>query len=187
MFLFSSDSAGNENYLSKLVKLVGLKSLHIWNGAIKREEDDDWSVAEHEWSMLKECTALRHVEVMVLNDGVLKWLNHHCVLIEELVVTGHFNKEEGDVRAWDRLSLPKLTMLVVHESMCPYEDDGDDMEYAADEEHTPSILMDIRRTGKISVLDRYFGFRLTRLSVCMTFKYQWVSYHHVLPIVRSFF
>ncbi|CZR54088.1 uncharacterized protein PAC_03971 [Phialocephala subalpina] len=176
MFLFNSDSAVNENYLSKLVKLDGLKALHIWNGAIKREEDDDWSVAEHKWSMLKECTALRHVEVMVLNDGVLKWLNHHCILIEELVVTGHFNKEEGDVRAWDKLSSLKLTMLVVHESTCPCEDDGDDIEYAEDEEHTPGILMGIRGTRKISVLDRYFGFRLTRLSICMTFKYQWKQF-----------
>lgn len=201
MFLEESDGEC-ENYLAKLVVLGSLQTLHIWNGLVM-EPDIDFDAMEPEtdWSMLNDCTSVRHLEVTRLEDDLRKWLNTDGRFVEELVLVEPLNMNDHNIRNLDRLKLPNLKTLFMSEQGASQTDDESDSEseHGSDLQiRTDGILwvngnlpdpnspvaatpdatgVRVLSNSIKSVLDRLHdhGSQLERLALSLDLETQWVS------------
>jgi hypothetical protein len=188
MFLYSPSSPDGSNFLLKLLKVDGLKSLHVFNGLVKGDLDDDEETMEIDWAFLSNCTSLRQLAVTRLQDDVRRWLNNDGKSVQELIVTEHYSMYDDDLDNLDALRLPHLSMLFTREmtvSKCDPEDewsDVDSWELDSDSEDTDLPDLEPQFTPKldrsvITVLDRLYdgGTNLKRLGLCFDFETQWVG------------
>ena len=127
MYLFQSLSSTKKNdFLSKLAKVAGLKTLHIFNDFIKHgSEEEDRESMEIDWSLLNGCESLHQLAVSRLEPDVTDWLNSKGQSVQELVVTHHYTMYSDDLAEFDRLNLPNLTTLFTSEGTVPKRDDDD--------------------------------------------------------------
>jgi hypothetical protein len=116
MYLLKSELTVIDNYLAKLVKISGLRILHIFNGLMKlgsmEEEAESMKV---EWSLFKECTSLHQLSVTRLEDDVRQWLNTVGNSVQELIVTDHYGTYDAELENFNALKLPQLSMLFTAE------------------------------------------------------------------------
>lgn len=124
--LFGSSSPAVGNVLEKMVKIAGLRKLHVFNGFIKYNMDEDRQRMEIDWSLLKDCTSLHQLSVSRLEDDVRKWLNGGGNSVEELIVTDHYSLYDEEMDEWDALNLPNLSMLFTREITVPKRTAEDD-------------------------------------------------------------
>ncbi|KAE9375220.1 hypothetical protein N431DRAFT_402570 [Stipitochalara longipes BDJ] len=126
MYLFGSLLSTNNDFLSKLVKFSGLKTLHIFNDFIKYgNEAEDRESMEIYWSLLNGCDSLHQLAISRLEPDVTDWLNSKGQSVQELIVTHHYTMYDDDLDEFDRLNLPNLTMLFASEgTVAKRDDDG---------------------------------------------------------------
>lgn len=188
MFLHSPSSPDGSNFLLKLLKVDELKSLHVFNGLVKGDMDDDEETMEIDWAFLSNCTSLRQLAVTRLQDDVRQWLNNDGKSVQELIVTEHYSMYDDDLDNLDALRLPHLSMLFTRERTVSKRDpedewsDVDSWELDSDSEDTDLPDLEPQFTPKldrsvITVLDRLYdgGTNLKRLGLCFNFETQWVG------------
>lgn len=113
-YLFSSEK---NDFLSKLVKVAGLKTLHIFNDFIKYDsEEEDHESMEIDWSLLNGCESLHQLAISRLEPDVTDWLNSKGRSVQELMVTHHYTMYDDGLDEFNNLNLPNLTMLFTSES-----------------------------------------------------------------------
>jgi hypothetical protein len=200
MYLFQSASTVTDNYLANLVKVSGLRTLHIFNGVIKIDIDEEAESMKVEWSLFKECISLHQLSVTRLEDDVRQWLNTVGNSVQELIVTDHIGIYDAVLENFNALNLPHLSMLFTAEefgSKPDSEDEWSDTDsfdsqadsqsasesYSSEEEpEDPSdtgsevaSLLNVDRSIR-TVLDRLHdgGSKLTRLCLQLEFETQWV-------------
>jgi hypothetical protein len=126
MCLFQSASTIIENYLAKLVKISGLRTLHIFNGLMKMDIDDEAESMQVEWSLFKDCTSLHQLSVTRLEDDVRQWLNTVGNSVQELIVTDHIGIYDPILENFNALNLPHLSMLFTAEEFSSKPDSEDE-------------------------------------------------------------
>jgi hypothetical protein len=127
MYLFQSLLSTKKNdFLSKLAKVAGLKTLHVFNDFIKHGSvEEDRESIEIDWSLLNGCESLHQLAVSRLEPDVTDWLNSKGQSVQELIVTHHYTMYSDDLDEFDRLNLPNLTMLFTSEGTVAKRDDDD--------------------------------------------------------------
>jgi hypothetical protein len=204
MYLFQPPSStGKNDFLSKLVKVAGLKILHLFNDSIKYgSEDADRENMEIDWALLNECKSLYQLAISRLEPNVTDWLNGEGQSVQELIVSFAYTMYDDDLDEFDRLRLPKLTMLYTSEAHVAKQDDDDawtdaDTDSSGSEpssihpgdrdsshilsseliEPDPQSRPRIYDRSVITVLNRLHdgGAQLTALRICLDFESQWVS------------
>jgi hypothetical protein len=184
LFIYKSSSPNVGNYLTKLVTVRDIKTLHIFNGLIHENDDwDDVAPMKVHWDFFAECTSLKQLSVSRLDKDVQQWLNAGGKSVQELFVTEHYSMYDELLDNFDLLKLPQLSMLFIREMTVrtlEHEDawsDIDSLESDVDlelPELTSQIMLD---RSVITVLDRLYdqGANLTRLGLCVQLETQWVS------------
>ena len=114
--VYKSSSTAVGNFLARMIRIEGLKKLHLFNGLIKydTEEDEEWSM-EIEWSLLQACTSLHQLSVSRLEPDVREWLNNGGKSVQELIITDHYGMYDGGLDEFNALTLPRLSMLFTRE------------------------------------------------------------------------
>ena len=189
MCLYASSSPAVGNFLTKLVNVSGLRTLHVFNGSIKYGSiDDDSQPMEIDWSLLDACKSLHQLSVTRLEDDVRLWLNNGGKSVQELMVSDHYSMYEDGLHEFDALT-SHLSMLMTWEitvrkrnlaSGDAWSDtdssisDSDAIDL--DEDNSAATIPELD-PSTITVLDRLHdgGSHLTRLAICMDFETQWVS------------
>ena len=105
--VFKTDRA----YLNKLVKLNGLRNLHLYNGSAEYEEDDFMYATD--WIQLKDCNLLQQLSVTRLNEDVRDWLDDYGNTIKELIVTDVYSLFDEGLDNFDLLENTSFSMLFV--------------------------------------------------------------------------
>jgi hypothetical protein len=118
MFLYDSvlpHSPQTAKYLCKLVQVDALKRLHVWNGLVKWDIDDEHESMEVDWYQLDGCKSLRQLSVSRLEEDLLDWLNTGANSVQELIITDHYGMYDDDLDNFRFLSLQNLSMLFIRE------------------------------------------------------------------------
>lgn len=209
--LFLVESGGEcENYLAKLVDLGSLQTLHIWNGLIMDPGVEfDAMALEVDWSLLNDCTSLRHLEVTGLEDNLRKWLNKNGTFVQELVLLEPLIVNDYNIRNLDRLKLPNLKTLFMLEngyssdvfsitddkSESESETDGDPILWVENlpdpKSSVPATLnamgVCVLSNSIKSVLDRLHdhGSQLERLALSLDLETQWEQFSSHLPKMKN--
>ena len=184
MFLYRSKLPSVDNFLAELVKIDGIRNLHVFNGLLRDDtEDGEIESMEIDWTLLDGCTSLRQLSVSRLEYDVRQWLNSGGNAVEELIVTDHYGMYDADLDLFNILRLPQLSMLFTREVTVEKRVDEDawsDIDSLESESiASQSVLLDsspIVDRSTITVLDRLYddGSDLTRLAICLDFKNNWV-------------
>jgi hypothetical protein len=201
-YLNKSSNATNGHYLTKLLTMRSLEVLHLYNGLVRSEIDDDGTFyQEVDWTpFTKEgCASLRQLSVTRIEDDVIDWLKEGGSRVRELIVTESYSYKEHGINQF--FNLPAgLSMLHTRDSF-PYgwrvgsdsewSDTDSSISDSSDSESASSqlpqmqmsryqslerITLDLDRPV-MTVLDRLpdGGSDLTRLSISLDFETQWVS------------
>jgi hypothetical protein len=105
----STPNAGN--FLEKLLRIRGLRKLHVFNGPVRFGSlDGDLENMEIDWILLKDCSALRQLSVSRLGDDVKEFLNGTAKSVHELIVTDSRGIRDGGGPIFEALNL-QLSML----------------------------------------------------------------------------
>ncbi|KAE8440689.1 hypothetical protein EG329_006807 [Mollisiaceae sp. DMI_Dod_QoI] len=197
LLLLKHTSLDCDNYLAKLVEVTTLESLHITNGAIRRisgiTRRKIWSAMQVDWSMLENCKSVRQLAVTALDMGARRWLNGVGKGVEDLIITSHYNRTKTCAKNFDRLRLPNLKMLVVHESFHPRtrlrRDATGAPEKLTDDTipGLPGFPENIEVLGTTTVLDRLHdnGRFLKRLAICIDLESQWAQFSSHLMLMPN--
>lgn len=175
MFVLKAKSSSTGNYLSKLVQLRDVKTLHLYNGLV--HETDDWDLdprpMQVQWNFFAECTSVRQLSVARIDKRVRLWLNTTGTSVEELLVTNHYSMYDKDLNNFDRLELPHLSMLLVRE-MTDRERSTERGWRGIDPVSKKQIHL---RRNIVTALDRLPDnvTHLTRLGICIELETQWVG------------
>jgi hypothetical protein len=172
-FVFKTDRA----YLKKLVKLNGLRNVHLYNGSAEYEEDDFTYATD--WFQLKDCNLLQQLSVTRFSEDIRDWLNDCGNTIKELIVTDLYSLFDEGLDNFDLLENKCFSMLFV-QTKTPTSSEFDDW---AERLYSP-WEMARRDAAVITVLDRLHdkGTQLTRLGLCLDLGRQWVRH----PLVFCF-
>jgi hypothetical protein len=172
-FVFKTDRA----YLNKLVKLNGLRNVHLYNGSAEYEEDDFMYAID--WFQLKDCNLLQQLSVTRFNEDIRDWLNDYGNTIKELIVTDPYSLFDEGLDNFDILENTSFSMLFV-QTKAPTSSEFDDW---AERLYNPYETAR-RDAAVITVLDRLHdkGAQLTRLGLCLDIGRQWVRH----PLVFGF-
>jgi hypothetical protein len=199
MFILKSKSnatSSPDNFLAKLVRISGLKTLHIFNGFFIMDVDENAEYLQVEWSFF-ECTSLYQLSVTMLGNDVRKWLNTMGVSVRELIVTHHYEKWDHDLENFNLLELPHLSMLFTRENSLWKSPSGDassdvasfgsqdsfasltELDFELSERQTnidPETKRSIDLWTNATVLDRLQdrGSKISRLYLDVSLKTQWV-------------
>lgn len=164
-------------YLNKLVKLNGLRNVHLYNGSAEYEEDDFMYAID--WFQLKDCNLLQQLSVTRFNEDIRDWLNDYGNTIKELIVTDPYSLFDEGLDNFDILENTSFSMLFV-QTKAPTSSEFDDW---AERLYNPYETAR-RDAAVITVLDRLHdkGAQLTRLGLCLDLGRQWVRH----PLVFGF-
>ncbi|KAH7403117.1 hypothetical protein BKA64DRAFT_441460 [Cadophora sp. MPI-SDFR-AT-0126] len=110
----STDKPDSGNFLAKLVNMNGLKTLHLFNGLIRGDDDED-AYLMVDWALFDECVQLRQLVVSRLGPDLRIWLNTIRQSVEELIVTDHYAFYESGLKQFDLLRLPNLSYIFTRE------------------------------------------------------------------------
>jgi hypothetical protein len=117
IFLDKPSKATDDHYLTKLLDIKSLKVLHVYNGAVESElEDDGPFYPEIDWTPFtsEACQSLRQLSVSRLQVDVIDWLKHGGSGVQELIVTDHYNIHDDSLDEF--FNLPsQLSMLWTRE------------------------------------------------------------------------
>jgi hypothetical protein len=166
-FDFKADGA----YLNKLVKLNGLRSIHLYNGSADYG-DNDYTYCT-DWFQLEDCNLLQQLSVTRLNDDTRDWLNDYGKNIKELIITDPYSLIDEDFDNFDLLENNCFSMLFV-QTKAPTLSEFDDWV-----ERIYGPYETARRDAvDITILDRLHdkGAQLTRLGLCLDLEGHWVRY-----------
>jgi hypothetical protein len=103
-----------------------LRTLHIFNGLMKMDIDDEAESMQVEWSLFKDCTSLHQLSVTRLEDDVRQWLNTVGNSVQELIVTDHIGIYDPILENFNALNLPHLSMLFTAEEFSSKPDSEDE-------------------------------------------------------------
>lgn len=173
VFLYSTESTSNCNYLRNLVKVDALENFHMYNGSSEYDDDDMLDV---DWLQLVECKSIKQLSVTRLNRDMRDWMTFSSNSIKELIITDHYSLFEEDLDNFDLLENTHLSMLFVQTKL-PSEDDIEDWKQRCNDPWETSSDCEARLdAGTVTVLDRLpdSGVHLRRLGVCLDLKNQWV-------------
>jgi hypothetical protein len=164
-FPFKSERA----YLTKLVKLDGLRCVHVYNGSAQYEEDD--FIYDTGWGQLKDCKWLQQLSVTRFTETIREWLNDDGKTIKELIITDPYSPYDEGLENFDLLENTRFSMLFVPTKAPTLSDFDDWAERLYDPYETAR-----RDAPVITVLDRLHdkGAQLTRLGLCLDLGRQWV-------------
>lgn len=167
--LYKFDFKTDRAYLSKLVKLNGLRSVHLYNGSAQYDEDD--FTYDTDWFQLKDCKLLQQLSVTRFNENIRDLLNDYGNTIKELIITDPYSLYDEGLENFDLLENTRFSMLFV-QTKAPTLSDFDDW---AERLHDPYETAR-RDAAVITVLDRLHdkGAQLTRLGLCLDLGRQWV-------------
>jgi hypothetical protein len=192
-----------ENFLAKLVKIIDLRTFHIFNGLFMMdiaEETIEYPVVE--WSFFSECRSLHQLSVTRLGSDVREWLNAGGRSVQELIVTNRYVPWDAELNNFNLLDLPHLSMLYTGEVILFESHPNDSSSDVASIWSQDSFGSDIDLRSQSSggrlanlelesqalteavpdlitntVLDRLHdgGLELSRLYVDLNFETQWVG------------
>jgi hypothetical protein len=176
MFVFKSKSPNTGNYLSKLVKLQCLKTLHIYNGLVHETDDGNLEAVamKVQWDFFTACTSLCQLSVTRLDQKVRRWINTYAKSVQELLVTEHYSMYDKGLGNFDILKLPQLSMLFTRE-MTDCQHLNTHGWQGIDSESREQIHVTRKA---ITTLDRLPDniANLTRLGLCIELENQWVGH-----------
>ena len=210
MFIMKSQPTATgspDNYLAKLVKTSGLKTLHIFNGLFTMDIEENPQTLQVEWSFF-ECTSLHQLSVTMLGNDVREWLKTVSMSVQELIVTHHYGKWDPDLKNFNALKLPNLTMLFTPENFLLESDtregssdvaspgsqdsfgsqDALDFELSDRQTNlTPENTRLLDFWTNATVLDRLHdgGSKLSELYLDLRFETQWVRFISLLCHVST--
>ncbi|PVH77306.1 hypothetical protein DL98DRAFT_656853 [Cadophora sp. DSE1049] len=110
----STDKPDTGNFLARLVKMSGLKTLHLFNGLVRGADDEDAYLLV-DWTLFDACILLRQLAVSRLGPDLRTWLNTVRQSVEELIVTDHYAFYEAGLKQFNLLRLPKLSYVFTRE------------------------------------------------------------------------
>jgi len=191
-----NSTSGSDNYLARLVKTSGLKTLHIYNGLFCRAFDENEEYLEVEWTFF-ECTSLHQLSVTMLGNDVREWLNTVSTSVRELIVTHQYGKWDPDLQNFNELRLPHLSMLFTPENIIldleptdvssdiasPGSQDSfgsqDELDFESSNRQqylNPEDRRELNFWACATVLDRLHdgGSKLSELYIDLAFETQWV-------------
>jgi hypothetical protein len=158
-------------YLSKLVKLNGLRSVHIYNGSA--QYDEDIFMYDTDCFQLKDCKCLQQLSVTRINENIRDWLNDYGNTIKELIITDPYSMYDEGLDNFDLLENTRFSMLFVQTKAPTLSEFDDWAERLFDPYETAR-----RDASVITILDRLHdkGAQLIRLGLCLDLGRQWVWY-----------
>ncbi len=162
--IYKLDVNSERGYLNRLVKLNGLRSIHLYNGSAGYEEDP--STCETDWFELKDCKLLQHLSVTRFNEHVRYFLNNYGNTVKELIITDLYSPFDEELDNLDLLENDHLSMLFV-QTKAPTPDEFHDWVGR----HYPPFDRARSDDAVGIVLDRLHdkGAQLTRLGLCLDF------------------
>ena len=155
MFLAKPTSSASANYLTKLLHLRTLKSLHIYNGYASQNYNDAHKsvylkeVVEPCWAFLDKCS-LRQLGISTIDDRVTHYINNAGNSIEELSISEPYRMDNPALRLFSIIHLPNLTSLWTREDFrvrWPNEDGLLDCEHPY--EMLPQVTRAIASEGEL--------------------------------------
>ncbi|KAH8600996.1 hypothetical protein B0O99DRAFT_295832 [Bisporella sp. PMI_857] len=204
--LYESARDAKWNFLTMLVDLPVLQSLHVFNGMIERLQQPEYGShwQQNDWWMLDTCSSLYHLEVSRLTPGIRMWLNSKGQFIQELVVTDSYQAFQDGLEEFYFLKLPQLKMLHMTEdsALNPDEEDyelrnfqnwfkDEALDLKSNQGQIPKetdacrAISTIYEVSKLSrtVLDRLpdQGKNLVKLSISLELDTQWFQFSSHLP------
>ncbi|KUJ11069.1 uncharacterized protein LY89DRAFT_758763 [Mollisia scopiformis] len=171
-----------ENYLAKLVDLESLRNLHVWNGGVRSSVGQRPTSLNVQWDMLKHCSALRQLEITILDASVTDWLNRSGNSIQELIITQPLPSMDPKKCHFDDLKqkLPTLKMVYltdkpVYDAFETEETSSSDSSSSDSGNETLGNDSSITRVLKKTVLDLIcdHGLFLERLAIDIDLNTEW--------------
>ncbi len=113
IYLSEPSSPENGHYLTKLVAARNLKVLHLENGLVNSDFDEDSFYQPIDWTPFppEDCKSLRQLSVTRLGEDVTNWLRQPGNCVQELIVTDHYKFNDKDLNEFFRLPSSRLSML----------------------------------------------------------------------------
>lgn len=171
------------NYLAKLVKVSGLKTLHICNPLVQFSWNGENQALKIEWSLLEDCISLRQVSVTRITADIVRWLSGPAKNVEELFVTDQYSPDDPDLNLYSQLKLNKLSTLYVTETLWRRIPDASEFPPGASPSTSEGQTSNFPICGGppvTTILDRLHKnhdlSHLRALSFPLDFKFQWVSF-----------
>lgn len=117
IFLDKPSEATGGHYLTKLLTIKSLKVLHLYNGFVESElEENDLFCPRIDWTPFtsEDCRSLRQLSVTRLEEDVVDWLKSDGCCVQELIVTDHYSIDDEGLDEF--INLPsRLSMLWTRE------------------------------------------------------------------------
>jgi hypothetical protein len=117
IYLDESSKPSKSHYLTKLLYIRSLKVLHLYNGLVNSDLDDEDSFYKAiDWTPFTadECKSLRQLAVTRLEQDVTRWLSKDGACVQELIVMDHYNLNDKGLNEFSKLPL-QLAMVWTRE------------------------------------------------------------------------
>ena len=117
IYLDEPTKPSNKHYLAKLLDIRSLKVLHVYNGLVNSDLDDEDSFCKPiDWTPFTadECKSLRQLSVTRLEEDVTRWLSEDGGCVQELIVTDHYCINDKGLHEFCKLP-PQLSMIWTRE------------------------------------------------------------------------
>jgi hypothetical protein len=118
IYLGEPSNPTNGHYLPKLLTVRSLKVLHVCNGLVNSDLDDEDSFYRPvDWTPFtsEECKSLLQLSVARLEEDVTCWLRQGGNCVQELIVTDHYSFNDQGINQFFNIPLSQLSMLWVRE------------------------------------------------------------------------
>jgi len=122
VYLGEPSDPTNGHYLTKLLTIRSLKVLHVFNGLVNSDLDDEDSFYRPiDWTPFtsEQCRSLRQLSVARLEEDVTSWLRQGGDCVQELIVTDHYGINDKGLNQFSKLPPTQLSMLWIREKY-PY-------------------------------------------------------------------
>jgi hypothetical protein len=154
IFLDKPSKATGGHYLTKLLTIKSLKVLHVYNGFVESELDEnDLFCPRIDWTPFtsEDCQSLRQLSVTRLEEDVVDWLKSDGCCVQELIVTDHYSIDDEGLDEF--FNLPsRLSMLWTrekHPSVRTYISNHTDSDWS----DTDSSISDTERSESLESLE----------------------------------
>jgi hypothetical protein len=140
IYLGEPSNAANGHYLTKLLTVRSLKVLHLFNGLVNSDLDEEDSFYRPiDWTPFtsEECKSLQQLSVSRLEEDVTTWLRQSGNHVQELIVTDHYSITDKGLNQFFKLPPSQLSMLWTREKY-PYQSSS----YGSDWSDTDSSVDD---------------------------------------------